>query len=218
MPKRGLIFLSIATVAGMTILAIAALARPLADARLPIHWTLAGNPDHVAPAKIALLVAPTGAAILSVLLACLPAIAGVGDGLRRSAGLYETLWITLLLLLGALQVGLAAPALGWPVRAPVPLHLALAFLFVAVGNLLGKSRSMRLIGFRTPWSLADEDNWIATNRLGGRIMVVEGMLMVPLALLPLPPSIAGPLRVTMIAVLIVVPCLRSWRLARAADA
>ncbi|USI73582.1 SdpI family protein [Sphingomonas morindae] len=213
-----MIFLSIATVAGMTILAVAALARLPADARLPIHWTLAGNPDHVAPAKIALLVAPTGAAVLSVLLACLPAIAGVANGLRRSAGLYETLWVALLLLFGAQQVGLAGPALGWPVRAPVPLHLALAFLFVAVGNLLGKSRPMRLIGFRTPWALANEDNWIATNRLGGRIMVIEGMLMVPLALLPLLPSVTAPLRVTMIGVLILVPCLRSWRLARAAAA
>ncbi|HMC92889.1 MAG TPA: SdpI family protein, partial [Allosphingosinicella sp.] len=37
-------------------------------------------------------------------------------------------------------------------------------MFVLIGNQLGKSRSMYLVGIRTPWTLASEEVWIRTHR------------------------------------------------------
>lgn len=45
-----------------------------------------------------------------------------------------------------------------------------------VGNQLGKSRPMRFVGIRTPWTRANVDTWIATHRLGGRLMIGAGLV------------------------------------------
>lgn len=54
------------------------------------------------------------------------------------------------------------------------------------GNQLGKSRSMYLIGFRTPWTLASEEVRIKTDRLAGKLMVGGGLVMFAAAALAIP--------------------------------
>ncbi|MGQ7478403.1 SdpI family protein, partial [Streptococcus suis] len=36
---------------------------------------------------------------------------------------------------------------------------------------------------RTPWTLTDTDNWVATHRLGGRTMILGGVLLIAAAML-----------------------------------
>lgn len=56
-------------------------------------------------------------------------------------------------------------------------------LFVAVlGNYLGKLRRNRWIGIRTPWTLADDEVWLRTHRLGGWMFVAGGALALVAAL------------------------------------
>jgi len=47
--------------------------------------------------------------------------------------------------------------------------------FALIGNLLGKVRRNFWVGIRTPWTLASEEVWIATHRLGARLMVAAGL-------------------------------------------
>jgi uncharacterized membrane protein len=47
--------------------------------------------------------------------------------------------------------------------------------FALIGNLLGKVRRNFWMGIRTPWTLASEEVWIATHRLGARLMVAAGI-------------------------------------------
>jgi len=35
-----------------------------------------------------------------------------------------------------------------------------------------------MVGIRTPWTLADEEVWVRTNRVGGWLMVLAGVVMV----------------------------------------
>jgi uncharacterized membrane protein len=51
-----------------------------------------------------------------------------------------------------------------------------AFLIV-VGNVMGKMERNFFIGIRTPWTLASEENWHATHRFGGKMMVMFGMVL-----------------------------------------
>ena len=56
-------------------------------------------------------------------------------------------------------------------------------LFVAVlGNYLGKLRRNRWIGIRTPWTLADDEVWLRTHRLGSWMFVAGGALALVAAL------------------------------------
>jgi uncharacterized membrane protein len=82
------------------------------------------------------------------------------------------------------QLMIAGPALGWDLGVSF-LYLVLGLLFAALGNVLPKSRPGFFVGIRTPWTITSTDNWIATHRLGGKLMVLAGLIVVLAALVPL---------------------------------
>jgi uncharacterized membrane protein len=93
-------------------------------------------------------------------------------------------------------------------------------MLVLIGNQLGKSRSMYLIGMRTPWTLASEDVWIRTHRLAGKLMVAGGVLIFGAALLHLPAARLMAVLVAVISVSAGIPIVYSfllWRRERAAQ-
>ena len=55
-------------------------------------------------------------------------------------------------------------------------------LFVVIGNYLPKVRPNYLVGIRTPWTLTSDVSWTRTHRIGGRLFVIEGILMILLGL------------------------------------
>jgi uncharacterized membrane protein len=93
-------------------------------------------------------------------------------------------------------------------------------MLMLIGNQLGKSRSMYLMGIRTPWTLASEDVWIKTHRLCGKLMVAGGLLMLVTALLPVPSGVLATVSAVVILVSAGVPILYSffaWRREGRAD-
>lgn len=214
MRQTGLIFATGMTIAAMLGGMGLALAHLPPGATLPIHWSAGGEADNFASAPLALSIAPVMTLLTAALLMVLPSLPFTGAGLARSPGLRETVWATLLVLFGSIQFSLVGIAMDWATRGPLAVDLAVAFLFIVLGNILPKSRPMHFIGFRTPWALADEDNWIATHRLAGRIMMIEGLVMIPLAVLPVPRDIAIPLRQTMGLGMVIAVFLYSWQIAR----
>jgi uncharacterized membrane protein len=191
------------------------------DVRLPIHWGLNGEPDGLAGKWAALLLPSAMTASISLLFYFLPALEPRREGLDRSQGLYLWGWTSLLLMGGAIQLAVVALALGWPVNAARLIVGATGAMLVLIGNQLGKSRSMYLIGMRTPWTLASEDVWIRTHRLAGKLMVAGGLLIVAAALLDTAPERLTPLLIAVVALSAGVPTIYSyllWRRERAAQA
>lgn len=191
------------------------------DVRLPIHWGLNGQPDGFAGKWTALLLPPGIIAALSLVFYALPAIEPRREGLERSQGLYLWGWVAILLMGAAIELALVAPALGWPIDAGRTIVGATGAMLVLIGNQLGKSRSMYLIGMRTPWTLASEDVWIRTHRLAGKLMVAGGLLIVAAALIDPAPERLTALFIAVIALSAGVPIVYSfllWRRERAAQA
>jgi uncharacterized membrane protein len=190
------------------------------DIQLPVHWGLNGEPDRFAGKWEALLTIPALTAAVSLLFYFIPAIEPRREGLARSQGLYLWGWTAILLMGAVIQLATASLALGWPVNAYNLIAGGLGASLILIGNQLGKSRSMYLIGLRTPWTLASEDVWIRTHRLAGKLMVGGGALILVAAAVPLP---SGPLAAAILAVigvaagLPIVYSLLLWRRERAAQ-
>ena len=49
--------------------------------------------------------------------------------------------------------------------------------FVFIGNVFGKLRKNFFMGIRTPWTLADDEVWLRTHRVGGKLFVLAGVGM-----------------------------------------
>ena len=216
---------TLALAAGLTVATLAASGLVVggwipADARLPIHWGIGGEADAFAGKWTALLLPAAVTAAISALFYFLPAIEPRREGLERSQGLYLWGWAALLLLGAGLQVAVVSVALGWGIPVNHLIVGILGLVLLIIGNQLGKSRSMYMIGLRTPWTLASEEVWIRTHRLAGKLMVLAGAAMVAAALLPLPSGVLATVAGTAIALAAGVPILYSfllWRRERTAQ-
>ncbi len=184
------------------------------DAGLPIHWGLDGRPDAFADKWTAWLLPAGITFLLSLFFYFLPSLEPRRKGLERSFGLYLLGWVTLLLMGAVLQLAVVAVALGWPIDQDRLIVVATGALLIPIGNQLGKSRSMYLIGMRTPWTLASEDVWIRTHRLAGKLMVAAGLLVAVAGLIDLPPERLMFLFIAVIALSAGVPIVYSYLLWR----
>lgn len=200
---------SLALAALMAVFAFVTAARLPADALLPTHWNASGQPDQFRDPLTALLMPAGLMALIAMVLAIIPRIEPLQDRLAGSAPLLRASWIgvALLLLIVQLTIGLPAYGVELPVNAII---LGVGLLFVLLGNALPKSRPGFFVGIRTPWAILDEDNWIATHRLGGKLMMLAGAAIVLASAIPMNPE--GLAVVVLIGALGVglVPTFYSW--------
>jgi uncharacterized membrane protein len=119
----------------------------------------------------------------------------------------------MLLMAVAIQFAVVCEALSWDVSASRVIAGSLGVLLILTGNQLGKSRSMYTVGIRTPWTLASEDVWIKTHRLGGKLMVAAGLVSVlGSALIPI--HVLTPIMLSSVAIIAIVPVGYSYLLWR----
>jgi len=213
MKVRGLFGVNLAIAAAMAGFGVWVAGGLEQGAELPIHWNLAGEADRYAPAATALLWPAGMSVLIGALFAAIPRLEPFQERLEASAPLLRSVWIGTMLLMVYLQVMIVAPALGWTL-GPDLLQVGLGALLVMIGNSLPKSRPALLVGIRTPWTLRDTDNWIATHRLGGKLMMIAGSVILVTAATPLQPS----QRVIVITVSVIcaalMPVIYSWWLSR----
>ncbi len=64
------------------------------------------------------------------------------------------------------------------------MFVCIGLMFIVFGNYLPKTGQNHTVGIRVPWTLADEENWNATHRFGGRVWVAGGFLTMIGSFLP----------------------------------
>ena len=213
MTYRRMTLASAVVAVALVIVAMLALHRLPTGTQLPTHWNAAGEPDRFAAASTALFTPVFLIVGLSAIFAILPRIEPLQDKLDRSRSLLITAWAGLLAIVAVSELMIAATAFG--LHPPATLMLVAAgLLLIAIGNMLPKSRPGFFVGIRTPWALTDEDNWVATHRLGAWTFIAGGALIVAAGLTPL----AGATRHALV-IATVPPVLYSfwhWRRTRTA--
>lgn len=65
-------------------------------------------------------------------------------------------------------------------HSPKLIGIFLSILFIIIGNYLPKNKQNSAIGIRNAWTLKDETNWNKTNRLGGFLFSIGGLIMLML--------------------------------------
>lgn len=185
-----------------------------AEMQLPVHWGLSGEPDAFAGKWVALLSPSAMVALVSLLFWFLPALEPRKEGLKRSEGLYLTGWLAILMAGAAIELAVLSVAFNWGIPVNQLIAGSIGVMLVLIGNQLGKSRSMYLIGLRTPWTLASEEVWIKTHRLCGKLMVAGGLAMLLASLLGLPSGLLATVAVAVIVAAAGVPIVYSYVLWR----
>jgi hypothetical protein len=115
----------------------------------------------------------------------------VKENYPKFAGSYDLVRWALVGVLAVLYLVTLLAALGYPVNVGAIVQITIALLFILMGNIMGKFRFNYFVGIRTPWTLASEEVWRKTHRLGGRLWVLAGLIGLFSVLLPPPGNFIG---------------------------
>jgi uncharacterized membrane protein len=88
------------------------------------------------------------------------------------------------------------------------VFVAVGLLLMVMGNFLGKVRKNFFLGIRTPWTLASDEVWAKTHRLGGWCFVVAGIFMAIMGVIT-PPS-GMPWVIGIIVAIALIPVVYSY--------
>ena len=89
--------------------------------------------------------------------------------------------------------------------------LVLCVFFICLGLLMKNVKPNYFFGIRTPWTLESEDNWKQTHHLASKIWV-WGNILLATTILTMPSNYSGPLFITGIIILTIIPVYYSYRL------
>ncbi|GMU01370.1 SdpI family protein [Corallococcus caeni] len=177
---------------------------------IPTHWNAEGVVDGYTPKPWGPFVLPLVTAALYLVLVAVPRISPRGYSMARFLGVFEgiqAVLVAFLFLINALVL-LAGIGVAVPMARVVPS--ATGLLLVLLGNYMGKFTKNFFCGIRTPWTLASDEVWLRTHRLGGRLFVLAGVVVLVSGLLG-----GGPVPlIAAVAVAAMIPVLYSYFLYR----
>jgi uncharacterized membrane protein len=148
------------------------------------HFGPTGEPDGWSSRSFAAFGLPLLSFFMFSLLSALPKIMPRRENYERFSGTYWTIITVIIGFMSATHVVILGISLGWPIDVLTFMLLGIGALFVIMGNLMPRVKSNWMLGIRTPWTLESENVWRETHRVGGRTMVVAGIITMVAAFLP----------------------------------
>jgi uncharacterized membrane protein len=168
-------------------LALAALKYPLLPDPMPSHWNAAGDINGWMPKFWGVMIFPIIMAAIWLVFLVLPRISPRGFEMDPFIRAWGYLRVAILAFMLYIEVIVLRAAQNQGKLSPNGLFVGMGVLFVLMGNFLGKVTRNFFVGIRTPWTLANEEVWLRTHRLGGKCFVAAGFAVVASSLLGLGP-------------------------------
>lgn len=176
--------------------------------KIPTHWNAAGEVDGWSSKAFAVFGLP--GFLLAVHWICL--LGTNADPKKQNIDgkvLSIVFWVCpVISVLGAVLMYGTALGMQFAVEKIIPSLVGITFIII--GNYLPKCKQSYTMGIKLPWTLNDEDNWNRTHRLGGKLWVVCGLVLIVSMVLPSSFMIAAFLVIITVAVL--VPTVYSYLL------
>lgn len=173
-------WIALAIIAAASLLAHLALL-PSMPAEIPIHWDANGNVNGWGSPGTQVLLSALPLLMLGMFYAT-PRMDPSGRNYERFGGLWRCFVIAMTLFLIAaswmteLTVFGILPQNGNPVGAFVMGLLGIGLIVLA--NYTPRVRHNYTFGCKTPWALANLENWRLTHRFAGRLLLVAGLCMI----------------------------------------
>lgn len=154
---------------------------PHLPAEIPTQW---GFDGHVSYGPKRTIWTITGMLVFfSFLYDYLPYIDPRRKNYQKFGSVYDYFCVGMQVFL-TITVGIIVSESFYPgrINASKIVLLMLSILFLCIGNFMPKIQSNFFMGIKTPWTLSNEDIWRKTHRLGGKLYVGSGIIILMSAL------------------------------------
>lgn len=192
------------------VIAVGSYLYPDLPEQIPTHWNAAGEIDGYTAKPWGVMIMPIAAAVIFLIMKLIPVISPKGfrtDEFRPIVNIFQ---VTLVAFMSAIGVLMLLEAKGYDAHIDKLVFGGTGLLLIILGNFLGKVRKNFFLGIRTPWTLASDEVWSRTHRIGGRMLMLGGLLMLIGSVVSLPPE----LTVIVVVVLALIPVIYSYFLYR----
>ncbi len=158
--------------------AVAIFLYPALPEQIPTHWNARGEVDDYTAKPWGVIILPLSAAFVWGLMKVIPVISPKGFRTTTFRGVINIFQVAIVAFLSAVAILVLLEARGANVYINNVILLGVGILFIVLGNYMGKIRKNFFIGIRTPWTLASDEVWARTHRLGGWLFILGGTLVI----------------------------------------
>ncbi|MFN1836195.1 SdpI family protein [Balneola sp. MJW-20] len=144
---------------------------------VPTHFNIHGEADDYGPKWMLLIMIPGIAVLTYLLMVFLPSIdpkRKIESTQKPIAGIRMV--ITLFFI--ALYAVTVLIAMGKQVDINTFVTIGIGLLFMILGNYMNSVKPNYFIGIRTPWTLEDPRVWKKTHRLGSKLWLLGGGMLI----------------------------------------
>ena len=157
--------------------------------QIPTHWNAAGEVDDYTARPLAVVLLPGMPVLAWVLMKVIPIISPKGFRTTEFGDVINVLQLTLVGFLSLVAILVLLEARGINVYINNIVQVGVGLLFLVLGNYMSKFRKNFFIGIRTPWTLASDEVWHRTHRLGGWLFMLGGLFIIASGFLRVPPLV-----------------------------
>ena len=144
--------------------------------QIAVHFNFSGVADGFANKWMVIFGMPCLMAVLHMIVL----FAIFNDPKKNNIGTKMTnivFWMIPVFSIGIMSA-LYAIAVGWNINILSITGMIVGFVFMILGNYMGKNRQNYTVGIRTPWTLNSHENWNSNHRLAGKVWVLIGLIVV----------------------------------------
>jgi len=141
---------------------------------IPVHWNQLGEANNWMPKGISAFLLPLTSLCLSALLILLAPRASREPSHGSMYRIYPQVVAAFAALMAFSTFSLLNAALQAGARPTSHRFVAIGIFVIFMGNFLGKTTRNGIFGIRTPWTLASDEIWLRTHRVGGPLFVFAG--------------------------------------------
>lgn len=149
--------------------------------QIPMHWNIQGQVNRYGSRSESFVTACMPLFIV-LLMQGLPFIDPKKRNYEKFIGSYYNFQLMFVVVIGAIHLLAISTAMGYEfIKVDSGVKLLIAIMFTLIGNMMPKFKHNYFIGIRTPWTLASEEVWFATHRMGGKLWFYGGLAMIVLS-------------------------------------
>ena len=189
---------------------VAAFLYPSLPDQVPSHWNAEGEVDAWMPKPWGVAILPLSAIFVFVIMRLIPVISPKGYRTDSFANVVHVFQVVMVGFMSLVAILVLLEARGIDVHLNEVIFIALGLLFIVLGSYFGKLRKNFFLGIRTPWTLASDEVWARTHRVGGWLFILQGIILLSGAFLPVSPN----LLIGMVVAIVLVPVIYSYVLYR----
>lgn len=146
--------------------------------QIPTHWNVAGEIDGYSSKAFGAFMAPVIMLVVWLGMKFLPNIDPKKKNYEKFDSSYSIIICLLTSFFFVLHLLTITVSLGYDISINKVMPLIIGILFIILGNYMPKSKRNFFYGIKTPWTLTSDVSWRKTHRLGGKLFVLAGIIVV----------------------------------------